>query len=105
MSLHATIQFPSGNAVDLKMDGDWGKRSPVVITRDDPDEGAMDEDSLRYWLKHIAMGLFGHSVGSDTQAAPADVHHALLNLKEWRVTIRHADIRTVRLDLPPGAVH
>jgi hypothetical protein len=105
--LHAIIQPTASyrSALTLKMDGDWEERSPIVITRDPDDDDAFDEERLRYWLNHIATGMFGHMVSSDTLAAPADVYHALVTTKEWDVTIQHADKREVRLDLPPGAVH
>jgi len=104
MTLVANIKTPTSHTVmTLKIDGDWETRSPVVITHED-DDGGMDEDNLRYWLNHVATGMFGHLVGSDKQAAPADVYHALLNTQEWNIMILQADVREVRLDLPPGAV-
>ena len=104
--LHATIKSSPLNpaVLTLKIDGDWEVCAPIQITsRNDAD--GFTKDRLRYWLNHIATGMFGHMVGSDKHAAPADVYHALVTTKEWDVKITHADVRTVNLDLPAGAVH
>lgn len=104
MSLHATIKSPLSPAIlTLKMDGDWEARVPIKITSSG-DHSGLTRERLRYWLNHIAIGMFGHGIGSDKQAAPADVYHALVTSKEWDVTIRHADARKVSLDLPDSAV-
>lgn len=103
--LHATIKSPDSPAVlTLKIDSDWEERAPIQITSRG-DAAGFAKDRLRYWLNHVATGMFGHLVGSDKLAAPADVYHALITTKEWDVKIEHADTREVRLDLPPGAVH
>lgn len=104
MSLHATIKTPLSPAIlTLEMDGDWEARVPIKITSSD-DHSGLARERLRYWLNHIATGLFGHMVSSDKIAAPVDVYHALVTSKEWDIKIERADAREVRLDLPDGAV-
>lgn len=101
--LHATLTGPRGK-MTVKMNGGWEDRCPIWI-----DAHPEDEREVRDWLKHGATGLFGHLVGDDKMAEPCDVHSALTNpgdptAKGWKPKIVKADIRTVKANIPDGAV-
>lgn len=102
--LHATLTGPHGE-MTIKMNGDWEETCPVWIDAKTPS----DELEMRDWLRHAATGMFGHLVAHDKMAQPCDVHNALTNpgdpqVKRWKAKIKRADIKTVKADIPDGAV-
>lgn len=104
--LKAILTGPRG-PITLQMNGGWENRCPIWIDAATPS----DERALREWLKHSAIGMFGHLIADGDLACPCDVHAALTNptpldaeLRRWNPKIIKADSRVVNPRLPPGAV-
>lgn len=102
--LHAILTGPDG-PITIKMNGDWEEKCPIWIDAREP----TDEQDVRSWLRHSATGMFGHLIATDKMARPCDVHNALTHpgdpaIKRWKARVVRADIKTVKADIPDGAV-
>lgn len=102
--LHATLTGPHGT-ITIKMHGDWEEICPIWIDAKAP----TDEHEVRRWLRYAATGMFGHLISTDKMARPCDVHNALTHpgdpaIKRWKARVVRADLKTVKADIPDGAV-
>lgn len=80
----------------LTVDADWDEPGAIVLRTDAPDL----EFDLRFWLQHVATGLFGIGIGDDETATPADLCWAIRN-SDWTHRIVRADAGDLHLP-PPG---